>query len=256
MRREKGLCNRMNLRGIILFMAALLIFMSGAADAANIGLYGSNSNTDIASLLTTNGHTVTDFGGTAPTPAQLSGLDVLILLRTSGNTDIANFVTGGGLLVTEWDASDWALNTANLLDADDTGGGLIGIGGVPVAFTGAGAALGQGVANPYSDLDRTDYFRNFANIGASVNILATRPGDIPAIIGGASGSGNVLIIGYDWADEFGLANADTRQLILNAVNYQRKHAVPAFTGMGMILLLILAGAGALFFLKRQKSIVL
>jgi hypothetical protein len=235
-------------------MAALLIIMGGIADAASIGLYGSNSNAAIASLLTSNGHTVTDFGGTAPTPAQLSGLDVLILLRTSGNTDIADFVSGGGLLITEWLASEWALNTANLLDADDVGGGLIGS-GVPVTFTAAGAVLGQGVSNPYADGDRTNFFRDFANIGGSVEILATRPGNIPAIIGGPSGSGNVLIIGYDWADNFGSSNADTTQLILNAVNYERQQstvAVPVFTGMGMAMFLFLAGAGSLLFLKRQK----
>jgi len=257
MRREKGLCSMMNIRGIILVMAALLIFMSGAAFAANIGLYGSNSNTDIASLLTSNGHTVTNFGGIAPTPAELSGLDVLILLRTPGNTDIANFVAGGGLLITEWDASEWALNTANLLDADDTGGGMIGTGTL-VSFTAAGSALAQGVSNPYSDGGSTEFFRDFANIGPSVSILATRPGNIPAIIGGQSGSGSVLIIGYDWADGFDEANADSEQLILNAVNFQRQQttvAVPVFSGLGMILISMLAGAGAIFFLKRQKSIV-
>jgi len=69
----------------------------------------------------------------------------------------------------------------------------------------------------------------------------------------------VLIIGYDWADNFDGANADTEQLILNVVNFQRQQttvAVPVFSGLGMILFLMLAGAGALFFLKRQKSIAL
>ena len=55
--------------------------------------------------------------------ASYAGLDAFILLRTTGTTELANFVLGGGLLITEWSASQWALNTVNLLNADDTGGG-------------------------------------------------------------------------------------------------------------------------------------
>jgi hypothetical protein len=237
---------------ISFFGFIILIVMAFPAWGANVGLFGFNSNSDIASFLSGNGHTVTDFGGTAPTAIQLAGLDVLILLRTSGTNDIANFVTSGGLLITEWDASVWTLNTANLIDADDTGGS--GIGSTPITFTSAGASLAQGVNNPYSDGGSTEFFRSFANIGVTVDILATRPGNIPAILGGSSGNGQVLVIGYDWADGFSSANADTRQLILNAVNFERQLSVPTMNEWGMIIFMALAGIGAVYYLRKDKKV--
>jgi hypothetical protein len=251
---KKYLCAKANFRGLIFLMSALLIILGGMADAADIGLCGNNSSSDVASLLTSNGHTVTEFGSSAPSSAQLAGLDVLIMLRFSGNTDIKNFVSNGGLLITEWNASEWALNTESLLDADDTGGGMIGT-GTQITFTPAGATLGQGVSNPYSSGERTEYFRAFANIGSSVDILATRPGNIPAIIGGASGSGRVLIIGYDWADGFSASNADHEQLILNAVDYENQESpakVPTLNEWGMIIMSLLLAGSAIWMIRRRQ----
>jgi hypothetical protein len=81
--------------------------------------------------------------------------------------------------------------------------------------------------NPYGDPERTDFFRNIVNLGSGVDVLATRPGNVPVIIGGATGNGDTLVIGYDWADVFSQANADTRQLIRNALDYGRYGMVMA-----------------------------
>ena len=239
-------------------LSLLLAFgMTPAANAANVGIYGGNSNAAVASLLTTAGHNVTDFGGTAPTPAQLAGLNVLILLRTPGNPDIINFVNTGGYLITEWDAADWAIDTANMLNADVTGGGGVATGTL-VTFTAAGAALGAGVANPYSDGGSTEFFRDFANIGAGVSVLATRPGPLPAILFGTFGAGRVLVIGYDWADGFGSANADQQQLIRNAVNLVAPAAsgpvlVPTLSDWALVMTaLMLAGTAFASMRKRRQ----
>jgi hypothetical protein len=153
----------------------------------------------------------------------------MVLVRTSGNTAVQNFVLGGGLLITEWDAAAWALNTANLLDATDSGGAGIAT-GLPVTFTAAGVAAGLsgGLPNPYSDGGQTEFFRHLTAVGAEVEVLGTRPGDIPVIIGGASGLGATLILGYDWQDGGFDAVLDdpSERVLLNALNYSVAADVP------------------------------
>ena len=72
---------------------------------------------------------------TIPLAAVLAGFEAALLVRTPGNSDLVNWVSNGGLLISEWDAAGWVLNTANLLDADESGGaGSFGT-PVPVTFT-------------------------------------------------------------------------------------------------------------------------
>jgi hypothetical protein len=211
---------RLLFRGLI---ACLAVCVASAtpdrARADMVAVIGGNSNATITSFLNANGHTATNFGNAVP--VSLAGFDAVVLLRTPGNATVQNFVLGGGLLITEWDASAWALNTANLINADDGGGaGFIGTGTL-VTFTAAGvnAGLSAGLGASYSDGPRTEFFRNLINIGAGVDILATRPGNNPAIIGGSSGAGATLIIGYDWADSFPAGTSASGTLLLNALNY-------------------------------------
>jgi hypothetical protein len=212
-----------NLRQTLLAGATSLAFIALPAsmvEAATIGLLGTNSNAALTTFLTSNGNTVVNLN----TTPNFIGLDTVILLRDfptgATSTNLINFVLGGGRLITELDGSDWALNEANLLAAEDTGGGDLGPSTL-VDFTSLGlsSGLANGVTNPYSDGERTQFFQDFNITGTGVQVLANRPGDNPAIIGGASGLGTTLIIGYDWADDFGNANADTQRLILNALNY-------------------------------------
>ncbi|MEZ5524248.1 MAG: hypothetical protein R3E62_04670 [Pseudomonadales bacterium] len=224
----------------IALFAATLVF-TAAAQADVIAVYGSNSNANVVTFLNNNGHTATNFGSAAPTAAQLVGVDAVINLRGNGNADVANFVNNGGLLITEWQGAEWALDTANLLNAD--GGGNLSIGtNTPITHTAAGLVLGlgDGLANPFADGPRTQFQWTLGNIGAGVDILATRPGDIATIIGGVSGSGYALINSLDWADSFPSNGSVSGTWLLNALNIELgENRVPvvntvALLGLGLV----------------------
>jgi len=216
----------------ILLIAGLLI--SSLAQASVVGIFGSNSNANVAALLNANGHVATNFGNVAPTAAQLAGVDAVIALRSvQGNADLQNFVLGGGLLITEWDAAEWALDVANLLNAD--GGGNVYF-GTNTAITQTAAALalglGNGLSNPYADGPRTEFQWTLENIGAGVEILATRPGAIPVIIGGQAGAGYALINSLDWADGFSSSLSPSGQWLLNALDLEFQE-VPEPTSLAL-----------------------
>ncbi|HZZ80729.1 MAG TPA: PEP-CTERM sorting domain-containing protein [Gemmataceae bacterium] len=224
----------------------LLALAIGCVNQANAGpivaVIGSNSNATITSYLNSNGFTATNFGNSIP--GSLAGFDAVVLLRTPGNATVQNFVLGGGKLVTEWDASVWALNTAGLLNATDSGGGFVGT-STPVTFTPDGVAdgLSTGLSNPYSNTGATEFFRDLTGIGAGVDILATRPGGFPVIIGGQSGNGSTVVIGYDWAD-IGDQNATialSGQLLVNALNFD-PNAVPEPATLTLFGVLMIGGA--------------
>ncbi|MEX2188820.1 MAG: choice-of-anchor X domain-containing protein, partial [Pirellulales bacterium] len=182
----------------------------------------------VASDLAAEGFTVSEF---AAPPVSYDEFTSVVLLRANdsngsaaGNVALAAWVQAGGQLITDWNAAQWALTTAGLLDADDLNAGP-NFGGInlgpdtAVTFTAAGIASGlaDGVSNPYVGGGATEYFRQFSNIGPSVDVLASRPGGVPAILGGQSGAGSVIVIGYDWSDFFASTNADNRQLLINAL---------------------------------------
>lgn len=202
---------------------------SAPASATTVMLKGSNSNAEIASFLTTNGHTVVADSNV------YAGVDAVVLLRTTGDTDLANFVLGGGTLVTEWTGADWAM--ANLLGGTVNDGFFVGA-GTTVTFTAAGlaAGLGAGVGANYSAGVGSEFFRDFGGLGTG-SVLATRPGDIAAIVGGAAGSGYVVANGIDWADSFGDTGAANGQVLLNSIGVGgMSAAVPEPTTWALMLL--------------------
>ena len=79
--------------------------------------------------------------------------------------------------------------------------------------------------NPYADDDGTEFYRNLINIGPGVEVHATRGENIPITIGGATGSGYTLVIGYCWSDA-AITNLNgpdfdgslTETMIVNALN--------------------------------------
>jgi len=185
--------------------------------AINVAILGSNGNANMVTYLTNNGFTVTDYASTIPSAATLAGYQAVVLLRMTGNSDLSAWVNNGGLLITEWSAADWAV--ANVLSATVSSSGSIGS-GTPVTFSGStlGIQLGTGLPNPYSDGGATDFFYSFTSLGSGVETIATRPTNIPAIIGGAYGSGYTFIIGYDWADGFPSTSSNSGTLLKNALN--------------------------------------
>lgn len=238
-----------------LVRGSLLLAVAATAQADQIGVFsGNGTETNLITFLTNNGHTVTDLntaGGL--TAGNLAPLDTVLLVRTAGNANLASFVTGGGLLITEWNASQWALTTANLLAATDNSGSEGPV--LPVTFTAAGIAAGlsTGLANPYSDGGRTEFFRSFTGLGVGVDVLGTvNGGAANVIIGGSSGSGAVLLIGYDWADGFPVNGSASNQLILNALTYTGSAVVTPEPGS-----VALFGLGALglagFALRRRRA---
>ncbi len=186
---------------------------------SRVAIIGNNSNANIQTYLTSLGFTATDFGNVIPAAATLANFDAVILLRINGDPTLASWVTGGGVLITEWSASSWATNTANLLTATDLGGAFIATGTqVTFAATPLGTQLSTSLSNPYSDGTATEFFRNFTSIGSGVQIVGTRPAGVPAILAGPSGSGYCFLIGYDWADGFPSGASNSGTLIRNILN--------------------------------------
>jgi hypothetical protein len=221
----------------VLALAAVVAFPVHAVAIAVFGSQDETAQNAVASFLVGQGHKADNFGKTVPTAQQLvSGdYDVVIALRQAGNDDIAAFVHGGGLLITEWNASEWALNNAGLLGEKtrDIGGGEISDPNKQLhTITGKGLALGLGKGlgkNPFADGTRTDFARLFELGDPAVDVLGTRPGsEIPAMIGGLSDEGYVLVNGFSWGDNFQGVQADspTGIWLANAVTIRQAQQVP------------------------------
>ena len=233
------------MRWCVVLAAVLWLSAGREARGDKIALiHGSVAPIDVQAFLTPP-HTVT------MNPTDFAGLDTVILLTNSGfsSTNLVAFVANGGRLITDGYGAAWALgNGVKLLPASDNGWTFIQTGTV-VEFTEAGAGLKTNSAGWYTDAGRTEYFRGLSvNAPGAVQVLAERPSafgssadpDVPAIIGGKHGDGNVLVIGYDWADSFSQANSNTKQLLRNALQYEAV-PLPAAVWGGLSLLGLVAG---------------
>jgi hypothetical protein len=223
------------------FVIALVCSQAASAAPVFVDVIGNNNNATWTSVLNSNGFTATDLGDSLP--ASYAGVNVVILLRATAPTGVAstnliNFVNNGGMLITEWLSSDWALNTAHLLNATDSGIGVV-VTNTPVTFTAAGltAGMGNGMPNPYADQGETQFFRSLTGIGAGANVWGTIGAGTPEIIAGTFGTGHVIIIGYDWGD-FGDNGGDstglTTQLLLNALGSAGAAGVPEPSSLVLI----------------------
>lgn len=195
----------------------LLFAYQESSQAINVAVMGGNSNTEIVSYLNANGFSATDYGYSVPSATILANFQAVVLLRMDGNNDLKNWVNNGGLLITEYSAAAWA--AANVITATVSSSGLIGT-GTAITFSGStlGLKLSTGLPNPYSDGGSTEFFYTFSSIGVGVEILATRPTNIAAIIGAAYGSGYTFVIAYDWADGFPATSTNNGILLKNALN--------------------------------------
>jgi hypothetical protein len=221
--------------------------------AGTIAVIGTHSDANITTWLNSRGFTANDLGSSFP--VNYTGVSAVVLLRTAptglNSTNLIDFVHNGGTLVTEWDASAWALNTAGLLSAADTGGGFVGT-GTPVTFTAGGVAAGldAGLTNPYSNGGASEFFRTFGSLGTGVSVLGTRGAAVPAILGGASQSGQTIIIGYDWADTFPSTSSASGLLLVNALNANLFAASTPEPSLGIGAGIALAFMG---FSRRRKA---
>jgi PEP-CTERM motif len=231
-----------------LAMLSAAVGLPTAASAAQIVLVGNNNNAQITSFLNANGHTVIPFA------AGYAGADVVILLRSVGDVALQNWVLGGGKLLTEWSGADWALNTANLINADVSGGGFIGT-NTTITFTSAGsmAGLGDGVGSSFSAAQASEFARNITNVGAGAEIWATRPGGNAVIVAGQAGSGFVIANGLDWADA-PFNGSENQQVLLNSLKAFKIGAVPEPTTWAMMLLGFGFIGGAMRSAKRKQKV--
>jgi len=211
-----------------LIVLALFCTVPFSSRATNVAVIGANSNTNIVTYLTSNGFSATDFGTSIPSAGTLASFNAVVLLRMDGNSTITNWVNNGGVLITEWSAADWAVNTAGLLSATSASVGAVGTGTL-VTFSASdlGNKLGEGLSNPYSNGGASEFFYNFTGLGGSVQVLATRPTNVPAIIAGPSGTGYTFVVGYDWADGFPATSNYSGTLLVNILNSGMGGSLPA-----------------------------
>ena len=103
----------------------------------------------------------------------------------------------------------------------------------------------------------SQFFRSFSDIGTG-SVLATRPGDIAAIVGGNAGSGYVVANGIDWADSFATSGNANRQVLLNSLSIRgnMSGAVPEPATWAMMLLGFGFIGGAIRFTKRRQRLTL
>ena len=237
-------------------LATLLLSLTTYTQAAVVAIMGTGlaSGTAIENFLASHGHTVVYNSASAPSSANLAGVDAVIALRTDGNEDVKNFVLNGGLLITEWTAAVWAVNTAQLLEAH--AGNRIEIPNSTVMLTDAGKALGLGARDMpeiYSDPGRSDVIRPFTGLGEGVDVLSALPGGEAAIIGGAAGSGYVIASSLDWADYFGSASYATRTWLLNALDVKWNTPNNSSVPEPATLLLLILGCSTLLLLRRHHT---
>ncbi len=207
----------MKFRKIFLLLGFLLFAFQEFSFGINVAILGNNNNDNIVTYLTNHGFTVTNYGSTIPSAATLASFQAVVLLRMDGNSDLTSWVNNGGLLITEWSGAAWAVS--NVITATVSTSGSIAT-GTSVTFSGStlGLKLNAGLTNPYSDGGSTEFFYTFSSQGGGVETLATRPTNIPAIIGGAYGSGYTFVIAYDWADGFVSTGSNSGILLKNALN--------------------------------------
>ena len=237
-------------KSIISAASACLVIVSFNANAIVIGVGGLNSTSSIVSFLNANGHTATNLGSSlSNTAGAYDFFDVVVLTRGTGTSELRDWIFGGGALVTEWNAT-WALNTANLLNATDSGHPPSRASD-PVSITSDGLALnlGVGMSNPYLDPGSTDHYRYLTGLGTGVDILAEWSSDAtPLIIGGKTGLGYSLINTLDWADGF-TSNTQSSQMLLNMVSTANAQvsAVPEPS----IVWLLASGLALIGFTRRK-----
>ena len=237
----------------VLVSSAISTGFSGSANAISVGLRGFNNTANVTTFLNNNGFDATQISSNA----DYTLFDAVVLLRTNptgtDSTNLINYVQNGGHLVTEWSASSWALNTANLLNAEDTGSTNVGVNTTVILTTeGLSAGLGNKIGNSYADGGRTQSFRNLSNIDTNVELLGTRPGNIPVIIGGNSGLGSTIILGYDWADSFSMASPSGEQILINALNYSNTNSVSVpFKFSPTLGFLLTGGIWSIYYLNKK-----
>ena len=224
----------------------------------DVGQEASNLQASLEQL----GHNVTPFTGTsaAAWSAAIAGAQVLVVpelenscslaadLDAAAVTAILNFVNGGGSLLISEDYCNF-LNDIFGYSLVEGGNnepwGLANASGT--AFEGGPASL------PYND-DTMDY----SSLPAGTTCYYGSVSQCVVFVV-SQGSGWVGELGYDWYDAVPIGNQDNGWLdVLDRMMQQftglRNTNVPTMNEWGMIVFVLLAGIGSVYFLRRKKIV--
>jgi hypothetical protein len=241
------------------------------SNAADVLLLGDNeAETQVQTALQNAGHKVTygglyyNWDGVTPNPnhfdviVALDGEDYGYDFTSNAETALSGFVARGcGLVFTEWTAYDVCGD-----DKSDVIGQLMPVTmsscssyGYSNTWTVLNAAhpLITGVPASWSD----DAGWSTVNAKSGSSVLISGINSNPLLTFSTANGGTVVHINHDMTYTTDTIDPHALQLIVNAVNYSsgcrsQVRAVPTMTQWGMILFMILAGIGSVYFLRRQR----
>ncbi len=272
----------------LVFFACLVMLMPGSASAANIAVLTNQFFAEGAADFNSNipGHTFTgiDVSSVTPTLAQLSAYNAVLLFEDStfGNAiNVGNVVaqyanTGSAVVLGTFynqDRSDsccggdWgALETIDPNTSDGVGttydGDTLDAGSiVPHVLTTGVTSLWSGAGTGFSGGNEAKVGTNVLALWSNLN---DRGNPDPAIAYRLTGPACVIHIGiaphYVEYGNFGVEfGGDFYQVWTNAFDFAASRcgsapsvSVPAITDWGMIIFIVLAGVGSIYYIRRRK----
>ena len=260
------------LTGVI---AVFFFVLTGIAYGANVALFADTAYVDyspgdpdseasnLQATLESLGHTVTTFTGitTGAWTAALAGANVLAIpeqeagaifpdLEAGAVTAIQNFVNSGkGLIIFE-DYYDF-LNSVfgfSIATGSDSPPWTITTAAVGTPFEGGPASL--------PDLSATD---DFISLPSGTQCMY-ESGSGCIVFVSSYGAGRIASLGWDWynAAPVGTEDSGWVNVLGRAMTYitqtakTAKTAIPTINEWGMIIFMVLAGLGAVYYMRRQR----
>ncbi len=266
----------MKLIGYAVAVIAVVFLAFSTSEAANVALFFNSSYVDTAAnfsgeaytvqqTLLSQGHAVSTFTGITATDfnnavvgntvlaiPELESGDLNADLDSAARTAIANFVNSGGTFV----GFSGAPNMINLMNAV-FGFSLTSSSNSPYALNGAGAAGTTFAGGPASlgDPSATEGVSQ-ASLPPGTRRIYSNSGSVAVFIA-PYGSGQVIFLAWDWYNALpvGIEDGGWLSVLNSAVTagpFQMQQSIPTMSEWGMIIFMVLAGLGSVYFLRRQK----